>query len=57
MMDMATRSWSPAIRQLLVDLLNENNAEVQEAHESNKGQKIMKDAAGPMYEETSIHSK
>ena len=43
MMDMATRSWSPSIRKLLVDLLNEGNTEVAEAHASAAGKKILED--------------
>ena len=43
MMDMATRSWSPSIRKLLVDLLNEGNIEVEEAHASAAGKKILED--------------
>ena len=39
-MDMATRSWSDAIKQLLVDLLNEANNEVRAAHDSIQGQKL-----------------
>ena len=39
-MDMATRSWSPSIRQLLVELLNEANSEVKKAHNSVAGQAI-----------------
>ena len=40
-LDMATRSWSPSIRSLLVQLLNEANSEVRDAHESAEG-KAMK---------------
>ena len=36
-MDMATRSWSPSIQSLLVDLLNESNGEVRAAHQSTAG--------------------
>lgn len=43
MMDMATRSWSPSIRKLPVDLLNEGNIEVEEAHGSAAGKKILED--------------
>ena len=39
--DMATRSWSPSIRSLLVELLNEANTEVREAHESAEGHAIL----------------
>lgn len=39
-MDMATRSWSPSIQALLVDLLNEANSEVREAHESTAGKEM-----------------
>lgn len=39
-MDMATRSYTEPIRKLLVDLLNEANAEVREAHESAAAQQI-----------------
>ncbi|KAL8841353.1 MAG: hypothetical protein Q9170_000984 [Blastenia crenularia] len=42
MMDMATRSWSPAVKHLLVDLLNENNYEVEEAQTSQAGRALMK---------------
>lgn len=40
-MDMATRSWSPSIRALVVELLNAANTEVRTAHESSaeKGMK------------------
>ena len=40
-LDMATRSWSPSIRNLLVQLLNEANSEVRDAHEIAEG-KAMK---------------
>ena len=39
---MATNSWSPSIRKLLVDLLNEANAEGREAHESAQGKAMEK---------------
>ena len=39
-MDMATRSWSHSIKQLLVDLLNESNHEVRAAHDSTQGHKL-----------------
>lgn len=44
LMDMATRSWSPTIQQLLVDLLNEGNDEVREAHSSVEGKRIKAEA-------------
>ena len=44
-MDMATRFWSPSIRQLLVELLNEANSEVLKAHQSAGGQEMMKKVA------------
>ena len=40
-LDMATRSWSPSIRNLLVQLLKEANSEVRDAHKSAEG-KAMK---------------
>ena len=42
-MDMATRSSDPAIRELLVKLLNEANDEVKAAHESSEGNAMKKD--------------
>ena len=39
---MATNSWSSSIRKLLVDLLNEANAEVREAHENAQGKAMKK---------------
>ena len=40
MMDMATRSHSESVQELLVELLNENNKEVEEAHLSARGQEL-----------------
>ena len=44
LMDMGTRSWSPTIQQLLVDLLNEGNDEVRAAHDSAEGKRILAEA-------------
>ena len=49
MMDMVTRSWSPAIGKLLVDLLNESNVEVEEAHASVEIKKMMESVVGPQF--------
>jgi hypothetical protein len=38
---MATRSWSPETKALLVQLLNDNNTEAQEAHDSPIGQELL----------------
>ena len=43
---MATRAQDPAMQQLLVQLLNENDHEVQEAHESVVGQRLKAQATG-----------
>ncbi|KAL8787945.1 MAG: hypothetical protein Q9213_001973 [Squamulea squamosa] len=48
-MDIATRAWSPEIRGLLLELLNEANDGVLEAHESVAGKKMLKDK-GPKEE-------
>lgn len=45
-MDMATRSWSLPIKQLLVALLNEVNAEFREAHESIKDKRMKEELGG-----------
>ena len=42
-MDMATRSWSPSVRNLLVQLLNGANSEVRDAHESAEGKAMKND--------------
>ena len=44
-MDMATRSHTNAIRSLLVDLLNEGNAEVQKAHDNKMASSLGNDQA------------
>ena len=42
-MELATRAHEPIVRELLVDLLNEYNNEVVEAHESEIGRAILKE--------------
>lgn len=44
LMHMATRSWSPAIQQLLVDLLNEGNDEAWAAHNNVEGKRFKAEA-------------
>lgn len=51
-MDMATRSYTEPIKNLLVDLLNEANVEVREAYESAAGKQISADKAGSSSEES-----
>ena len=41
--DLATRSFSSEVQNLLVDLLNESNKYVKEAHESQRGHEILKE--------------
>lgn len=40
-MDLASRSSTVAVQEVLVDLLNEANTEVQEAHDSIRGQELL----------------
>ena len=41
--DLATRSFSSEVQNLVVDLLNESNKYVKEAHESQRGHEILKE--------------
>ena len=54
--DLATRSFSTEVKNLLVDLLQESNEEVRMAHESHRGQVLLAKESQAVLEQTNVSS-